>query len=133
MKLDGLDFSHSGKPICGIHACHVLTGRSIEFIKTWYLQNNRVKKRWRGSTYSHQTRAYIRKWCTLKQVKPIYKTVGKFVKEETTKKEKYLIYVSGHVCTVVNGKIIDQGGAFEPDQSWNRNKRIKSVWRVRSK
>jgi hypothetical protein len=133
MNLDKLAKGHSHEPVCGLYACHVLTGRSLFHVKQWYKKKWGKSDRWRGSTHRGKTVAYIRKWKKLTPVKPEYKSVRKFVEMETTKKEKYLIYVSGHALCVVGGMVIDQGGPALPHESWNANKIIKDVYKVTSK
>lgn len=133
MNLDKLAKGHSHEPVCGLYACHVLTGRSLLHVKRWYKKAYHKGDNWKGSTYGYATRGYIEQWKKLTKVTPEYKTIRKFVEMETTKKEKYLIYVYGHVVSVVNGMVIDQGGARLPHESSSANCRIKQVYKVTSK
>ncbi len=132
------------RPVCGLHACHVLTGRSLKFVERWFrnYEDYGISPRgmyrntpygspnWRGGTRTTHVLEFIRKYKKVKKFKHQSKTVMKFVEDETTKKDMFLIHVANHFLTVVNQKVADQNSVQDPRKHWCARNRLKGVWKV---
>lgn len=136
------DSGHAHRPVCGPYACHVLTKRSMSFIMSYFKKHyvprryNYCKEsidRWKGGSPVSWVLGFLRRSRKVTEIKFDSKTCGKFVDYETTKKEKYLIYVSRHYVSVVNGYLIDQSGHALPYDHWCSRKRPKRIWKITSK
>ena len=127
----------SRMPCCGIYALAELSGRSLQFVFTWYKERYDRPDNWQGSTYEPHIFGAALKHFGLKKKKINYDrrmTGRKFVEECTVRGRTYLLMTGSHFLVVKGGReeaiCIDQGARCSVEDYYGKNKKVRRAVQI---
>jgi hypothetical protein len=126
---DGLGNS----PYCGVLAVAIVAHRSVA--EVFDIMKNAYGKRgnWKGRTQDFQvietaTKLGIKLYCVRPRTQNKGTQFMKWVNTEAALGKTYMVWTTGHVQIVANGKVYDQSGCGTPIiEHWGRRKFIQRI------
>lgn len=119
-------------PICGVVA--IALAANIPFAQAWELTKLRMKSpnRWRGrTTLKQRVRVLDVLDVPYQEVKlPRQMTLKTFVENHTRRDVTYKVTVTGHVVTVRNKAVADQGGVFNILLHRSRRQQVRNALEI---
>lgn len=128
---DGFTNTDARRPICGVVAVAICSNRSLSECFNFFSER---KKKYSNRVFTGPTLYYDRicalkhfnvDFIELKTPKPL--VFNKFVSNMTVPDKLYMVQVRGHVVTVKNNIVIDQGEARHFSKHWVKRMQVRRV------
>lgn len=126
---------NSEAPNCGVTAVAIISGKSVADVFAYMKEKFGRGGNWKGRTFQKEVIDTLRDFgFYVKEVykKPADKRGTQFQKHIFFKRDiPHVVWTTGHVQVVYQGKVYDQTGCFNTSEYWGRRKFITRIVEVK--